>query len=225
MRKIGIGLLAAFSLWTLLVGVGALRGADAAVMALTKQAPGAGLDLVAGVLNYAVAAEVSVAISLLAAGWLSWRGVPAPAVAAPLAWLLVLPIELGLKFTLDQAPPGADLYRETLHYGLWTLKTMQSYPSGHAGRAVFFAVFFGLLAGRLLGRAPILWCLLGVLAVASAWCRVYQGMHWPSDVLGGGFLGGAAACFAYGYLAPWLNEERPRTVLVRGLLGRRERAG
>ena len=225
MRRVGIALLVAFVVWTVLVGIGAVRSTDAALMDFVKRAQGPQLDLVAGLLNYLIAAETSVVVGGSLAAWLWWRGVPLPDAAAPLAWLLAVPVELALKFTLDQAPPSADLYRETLPYGFWTLRTMQSYPSGHAARAAFFAVFLGLLAWRFLPRRSLVWFALGGLALASAWCRVYQGMHWPSDVLGGALMGSAVALFAFRRLAPWLEKERPRTVLVRGLLGRRERAG
>lgn len=224
-RNAGIGLLTAFAVWSLLVQLGALRGVDQAAMAVVKRAQGRELDVLAGVLNYLVAAEMSMLIGLVVTAWLWGRGVPLPTAATPLAWLLGLPVELALKFSLDQPPPGADLYRETLPYGFWTLKTMQSYPSGHAARAAFFAVFLGLLAWRFLDRGRLVVLALGLLAGTSAWCRVYQGMHWPSDAVGGLMMGAGTACLAYWCLAPHLDAERPRTVLVRGLLGRRERAG
>lgn len=213
-------LLAFFGL-AVLVELGALRPLDAQVMALIKGAESPALDLVAGMMNYLVAAETSVLISLIAAAWLWRRRAPSRFALAPLAWLLSLPLELGLKLTLDQPPPSGDLYRATVRYALFSLKTMQSFPSGHATRAAFFAVFLGLLAGRLAERPWLVQAGLGLVVLVAAWCRVYQGMHWPSDVVGGGLLGAGVGLLAFRALAPHVGEG-PRTAPVRGLRGRRE---
>jgi undecaprenyl-diphosphatase len=57
-----------------------------------------------------------------------------------------------------------------------------SFPSGHAATSVAGAA---VLTRYLPGRWPILF----LLAVAIAFSRVYAGVHYPSDVLGGAVLG------------------------------------
>ena len=57
-----------------------------------------------------------------------------------------------------------------------------SFPSGHA--SVAFAC-----ATVLAWRVPRLGIPAFVLAAAIAWSRVYDGVHWPLDVLGGAVLG------------------------------------
>lgn len=68
-----------------------------------------------------------------------------------------------------------------------------AFPSGHADSAM---VLYGLLfyfvtvlvrrpVLRLLGQAACLWVI-----VFTGLERVYEGAHWPSDVLGGYYLGG-----------------------------------
>ena len=57
-----------------------------------------------------------------------------------------------------------------------------SFPSGHATAAFACAT---VLAWRL----PRLAVPAYVLAAAIAWSRVYVGVHWPLDVLGGAALG------------------------------------
>jgi membrane-associated phospholipid phosphatase len=215
--RLGIALLLAFAVVTLLVGQRVMEPVDLALMAAVKRAVGPELDSVAGVLNYVMAAEVSLAYGCLLTLAL-WRwGVPWPAAGAPLLFLLSLPPEMVLKFTLDQPVPSGDLYRSTLKYGLFSVPTMQSYPSGHAIRTAFFAVLLGFLAARFLDRrlARFAWIALAGLMALSGWCRVYQGHHWPMDVVGGELFGAALACFAVALLAPHLArlpKEKPRIV-------------
>ena len=57
-----------------------------------------------------------------------------------------------------------------------------SFPSGHSATAFACATVIAWAAPRL--RIPAF-----VLAAAIAWSRVYVGVHWPLDVLGGATLG------------------------------------
>jgi undecaprenyl-diphosphatase len=59
-----------------------------------------------------------------------------------------------------------------------------AFPSGHAATAFACATVIAWFAPRL--RIPAF-----VLAAAIAWSRVYVGVHWPLDVLGGAALGTA----------------------------------
>jgi membrane-associated phospholipid phosphatase len=57
-----------------------------------------------------------------------------------------------------------------------------AFPSGHASTAFACATVIAWASPRL--RVPAF-----VLAAAIAWSRVYVGVHWPLDVLGGAVLG------------------------------------
>jgi len=66
-----------------------------------------------------------------------------------------------------------------------------SFPSGHAtgAAAAFGAVAVVVLAGRAAPTRRAGWTLAVVIAVAVAFSRVYLGVHWLTDVIGGLALG------------------------------------
>ena len=69
--------------------------------------------------------------------------------------------------------------------------TTAAFPSGHAAMAFAYA----LAGSRMIpGSAWIWWPLAAIIAVS----RVYIGVHWPSDVIGGAVVGLACAWFALG---------------------------
>jgi membrane-associated phospholipid phosphatase len=70
------------------------------------------------------------------------------------------------------------------------LPTGYSFPSGHAMSAVGI---YGVIAAALIAmypraRRPVIAAAIALIALIGL-CRIYLGVHWPSDVIGG-FLGG-----------------------------------
>jgi undecaprenyl-diphosphatase len=67
----------------------------------------------------------------------------------------------------------------------------RSFPSGHAAMAAAYA----LAGSRMLpGSAWVWWPLAGIIAVS----RIYIGVHWPTDAIGGAMIGLACAWFVLG---------------------------
>jgi membrane-associated phospholipid phosphatase len=79
-----------------------------------------------------------------------------------------------------------------------------AFPSGHASMAFACATVLAWASPRL--RIPAF-----VLAAAIAWSRVYVGVHWPLDVLGGAVLGVLVATALLKLVAspPRLRRETP----------------
>lgn len=144
----------------------------------------------------------AVALGIAVALWATGFRVEAAA-------LLVFPLLMGLEALykhvvahpqpLAAHPDGPSLvtmlYRQTLTLG-------GSYPSGHMMRSVFV---YGLGAFVVWRMAPPSWGWVAVLSAAGviglmALDRVYLGVHWQSDVVGGLMLGGAALAGAIAWL-------------------------
>ncbi|MGW0465765.1 phosphatase PAP2 family protein [Streptomyces sp. NPDC003027] len=102
---------------------------------------------------------------------------------APLAAGVALLVNIPIRGFVERPRPFKD------HQGLEVLvdgKTDFSFVSDHATMAM--AIGVGLfVAHRKLGLAAI------GLAFAEGFCRVYMGVHYPTDVIGGFALGTAVA--------------------------------
>jgi undecaprenyl-diphosphatase len=130
--------------------------------------------LVAGVIGVIVAARRCRALALVMLATIALR--------PPLEWLLK-------DLVARPRPTGARLVAGT---GF-------SYPSGHVLAAVATWGFVPLVAALYIHRRWLWWTLTGLAWSAItlvAWSRVWLGVHWTSDVVGGlaiGFLALSAA--------------------------------
>ena len=87
--------------------------------------------------------------------------------------------------------------------------TSLSFPSGHALFAVIFGCLLVWMAEESIQSPWIrrsVQVVLVLLILAVGWSRVYLGLHWPSDVLGG---------YMYGLLAVWLLTWLRRVLLYK----------
>jgi undecaprenyl-diphosphatase len=110
--------------------------------------------------------------------WRPWS------LAVFLSILALAVVVLAIKFTIRRQRPAGEwgaIYRTT---------DPHSFPSGHAARVILIAV---LAAGMGPGwLALVLWVWAPLVALA----RVAMGVHYLSDILAGGVLGGIAGIVA-----------------------------
>ncbi|MCX6808302.1 MAG: phosphatase PAP2 family protein [Candidatus Berkelbacteria bacterium] len=109
-----------------------------------------------------------------------------------------------VKIVVNRPRPTADLVK------ILAIETDKSFPSGHVN---FYTVFFGFLIITLFFTPKIPKAIRYFVQVASiiliisiSFSRVYLGVHWVTDTLGGYLLGGIILCFfIYFYLRPKLK--------------------
>ncbi len=93
---------------------------------------------------------------------------------------------LSIKLIIERTRPAEVLYHVS--------RVGFSYPSGHTLTATLFYGFLAFCLGRIFCRPiqkKLIWtggCILIFLVGIS---RIYLGVHWASDVIGGWLLGGA----------------------------------
>ena len=101
-----------------------------------------------------------------------------------MAFVLSSILDLGLKQLFHRARPG-----------LWymTSASTYSFPSGHAMRSVVVYGALTYLIGQSFPKARwAVWSAALVMLLTIGFSRLYLGVHWPTDVLGGWLIGLAA---------------------------------
>lgn len=129
--------------------------------------------------------------------WLAFRGARRLALWLAVTCLVGTVVQQGLKAAVDKPRPTWPDPVDSAHFA--------AFPSGHAMTA---AVVCGLLLWllRVYGVGPAAWRTGVTLAVVSVVgvgvTRVWNGVHWPSDVVGGWLLGTLMVTVAIATYAP-----------------------
>lgn len=115
-------------------------------------------------------------------------------------------IEIYGKYFVHHPPPPQFMLRtiQMVQFAPFTVREVNSYPSGHSGRTMFISVILFIFiwqSKRLtMNKKLLLSFILLVYDITMMVSRVYLGEHWTSDVIGGAFLGSALGLFAAVFL-------------------------
>ncbi len=144
-----------------------------------------GLDAVAEGLTHIASTDFVLPITVLVAAALVWarRARDAAFVAASAAGAYLITAILKEVVARPRPPVAERLVTENEF----------SFPSGHATQSIALYGAFLVLLVASSGRGPRIaaWCAGALVALAVGWTRVYLGVHWLSDVVGGWMVGGA----------------------------------
>lgn len=182
---------AAFGFVSVAAGAGWLHGAD--MLALrTAQIPASGiLDASSEALSLAGGVFLTTALVVALITSLYLRGRHTLAVRLAAVFMVATLVEVALKLSVPVPPLPLEYLRSDGEELI--IRLPNPYPSGHMLRSVFLAG-----AAVLLWPVRPVWIAAGVLLLAMAATRVYLGVHWASDVVGGTLLGVAALAWAFG---------------------------
>ncbi|MDR7869037.1 MAG: phosphatase PAP2 family protein [Sporomusaceae bacterium] len=137
----------------------------------------------------------------LAAGWLLWLRKRRETITLLICLGGASTLNFLLKHLFERARP--DLFKVINAAGY-------SFPSGHAMVSLCFYGMVAYLLCRHIRRLPMqlfVYSLAAVLVSVIGFSRIYLGVHYPSDVLGGYFAGGTWLVFCVSLLWWWEMEK------------------
>jgi len=187
---VAVLMLALFTILAAAVNVGLFSASDSWLLHAAQAPAGVALDALMFAVSLLGSIEVTgVLMAVMVARPLLRRRRLVHADLVPLVIFIAgSVIEVVGKTLIHQPAPPASLTRGP-HLGIG-LATAYAFPSGHVLRATLVYGLSVLRVSRHGAHLHWLWLYL-VLVLVIGYSRVYLAQHWPADVLGGLFLGGA----------------------------------
>lgn len=195
-RAITAGAVVALALATVLGVIlaahpGPLAGEPATVRAL--QGLPQPVPALAEFVRFTTGSEGALILAAPAIAWLLWRRSPRGLAAVAVVLGSILVVQPVAKEIVDRPRPGAAQVEVRAEH------ESRSYPSGHS---LSTTTVWGAAVGLLwLARRRRLAALACLPVVVTGFASSIQGVHWPSDAIGGTLIGGAAAVVTVRLLA------------------------
>lgn len=185
--------LLAFALFSTAAGLRLLLEADLWTLRASQSWASSTLDRLGAVFSTIGGLEVSVPAFAALVIWLFLTDRRTLAIRLVVALLVTSLVEFAMKMWLPQAQMPEDAARTTDFSPIVDVHYAHPYPSGHMLRSVLLLGAIFLLWRNRLARSLV------VVAIAGmALSRVYLGVHWSSDVIGGVLLGLIGLFWAFG---------------------------
>lgn len=182
----------AFAVFSAVAGAGLLYGVDLWSIRTAQTSTSAALDDFGNFVSLIGDVEaMSVAFVILCAV-LFFMGRRTLAIRLAVAYTVCSLIEFAMKFVLPVPPLPDELGRNPGYVPTIEVAYEYPYPSGHMIRSVFLLGVVFILWPNRLARAAI----IAFLAIVAG-TRIYLGVHWPSDLIGGALLAVAGVAWAF----------------------------
>lgn len=181
-----------FALFSAAAGLRLFHGFDLWSLRATQQWNTAFFDWVGELFSTLGGIEFTAMALLVLLSVLFYLGRRALAGRILIAFLATSAIEIAMKLWLPQTPLPDTFSRSDGHDPLVAIGYSYPYPSGHMLRTTILLGAIFLLWKNRTGRI-----LLAVILAVMALTRVYMGVHWASDVIGGMLLGIAGLAWAF----------------------------